>query len=408
MNLSLRSRPAGVLGLLALAFTTMTSLPAQDPRPLPAGVIAHRDMPYVVDGHERQVLDLYLPESGNGPFPLFVWIHGGAWRAGNKDGCPPLRQGFVGQGYAIASLNYRLSQHAPFPAQIEDCKAAIRWLRAHAADYGIDPDRVAVGGSSAGGHLVALVGTSGDVSAFDVGAYLNESSRVQAVVDYYGPTDFTQMDAHARPDSPIVHDDPASPESILIGGPIQDPANYEKVQAANPITYVTDDDPPFLILHGDVDPVVPHHQSELLHAALGNLKLPSHLVTIEGGGHGRGFPGDKLVPIVSAFLNYHLRGQTTAAADWPTAMTSSVPADPVEPRPTRANNNAGSNSNANRSGPPSWEQLTERADRNHDGRISRDEFPGPDRLFDRLDSDADGYLSETEHNQVTERLRRRN
>ncbi|WP_221029063.1 alpha/beta hydrolase fold domain-containing protein [Actomonas aquatica] len=412
MKLPFRSRPAGLVGLIALAFTSMISLPAQDARPLPDGVIAHRDLPYVVDGHERQVLDLYLPESAEGPVPLFVWIHGGAWRAGNKDGVPPLRQGFVGQGYAVASLNYRLSQHATFPAQIEDCKAAIRWLRAHAADYGIDPDHVAVGGSSAGGHLAALVGTSGDVTAFDVGAHLDESSRVQAVVDYFGPTDFTQMDAHALPDSPIVHDDPASPESVLIGGAIQDPANYEKVQAANSITYVTSDDPPFLIIHGDADPVVAHHQSELLHAALGKLELPSHFVTVEGGGHGRGFPGDKLVPIVSAFLDLHLRGKTTAATEWPTAMTSSVPAGPIEPPPARANNNAAANNNnnnaGNRSGPPTWAQLTERSDRNHDGKISREEFPGPDRLFGRLDADGDGFLTEAEHNQATDRLRRRN
>lgn len=116
-----------------------------------AGVKSHRDLVYVEGGHERHKLDLYLPEKADGPLPLIIWVHGGGWQNGSKDGCPPLRGGYVERGYAVASINYRLSGHAVFPAQIEDCKAAIRWLRAHAKQYGLDAKRFGVWGSSAGG-----------------------------------------------------------------------------------------------------------------------------------------------------------------------------------------------------------------------------------------------------------------
>ncbi len=152
-----------------------------------------RDVPYIEDGHERHLLDLFLPAKAAGRLPLVVWIHGGGWQAGSKEGCPA--QWLVGKGYVVASINYRLSQHAVFPAQIEDCKAAIRWLRAHSAEYAIDPDRIGVFGGSAGGHLVALLGTTGNVKDLEGnGGNLDQSSRVQCVVDWYGPTDFVHWD----------------------------------------------------------------------------------------------------------------------------------------------------------------------------------------------------------------------
>lgn len=185
---------------------------------LPAEITVHRDLAYVAEGHPRQVLDLYLPRSSR-PLPLIVWIHGGAFRMGSKEDDVPLEQ--LDAGYAIAAINYRLSQHAIFPAQIEDCKAAVRWLRAHAEAYGIDPARIAALGTSAGGHLAAMLGTTGSETALDVGDHLDHPSRVQAVVDFYGPTDFLQMDSH-RPSGGMVHDTPDSPESMLVGGPIQE------------------------------------------------------------------------------------------------------------------------------------------------------------------------------------------
>jgi acetyl esterase/lipase len=149
------------------------------------------------------------------------------------------------------------------------------------------------------------------------------SSRVQAVVDYYGPTDLVQRDAHAHPSATFRHGAPDSPESRLIGGPIQDPSNSAKVQRANPISHVTTAAPPFLIVHGDADGTVTHHQRELLHDALIRAGVRTHFVTVKGGGHGRGFPNPLLMPLVADFFACHLQGGPTAA-EWPAAVRSSV------------------------------------------------------------------------------------
>ncbi len=294
---------------IPLAALLLMSAPGQAPAPgqgLPPGTVALRDLAYVTEGHPRQKLDLYLPsptgqaapngQAKAGKLPLIVWIHGGGWQQGSKDGSPALR--FLNEGYAVASVNYRLSQHAIFPAQIEDCKAAIRWLRAQAAKYNLDPNRFGVWGSSAGGHLVALLGTTGDVKEFERGENLQFSSRVQAVCDFFGPTDFLQMDAHRLPDG-MIHNETRSPEALLIGGPIQE--NKEKTARANPISYVTPDDPPFLIVHGDADPAVPHHQSQLLDAALRRAGVPVTFYTVKGGKHGN-FSDEKVPVLVAEFF----------------------------------------------------------------------------------------------------------
>ncbi len=283
--------------MLSYAALTLGQPAATQP---PDGAIVHRDLAYVTDGHERQRLDLYLPKEGTN-LPLLINIHGGAFRAGSKEQGVPV--GYLRRGYAIASINYRLSQHALFPAQIQDCKAAVRWLRAHAAEYRIDPTRFAAWGSSAGGHLAAMLGTTGDFQEFDVGANLDQSSRVQAVVDYFGPTDFLQMDAHRLPNG-MVHDGADSPESQLVGGAIQE--NPAKTTRANPITYVSPADPPFLIVHGDQDPLVPHHQSELLEAALKKAGVPVSFYTVKGAGHG-GFRDPKVEELTREFLAQQLR-----------------------------------------------------------------------------------------------------
>jgi len=267
---------------------------------LPAGVAVHRDLVYVSGGHLRQVLDLYLPDLDH-RLPLIVWIHGGAFRMGGKEDRVPLEM--LEQGYAIASLNYRLSQHALFPAQIEDCKAAVRWLRAHADTYGLDLLRFASWGESAGGHLAAMLGTAGHERSFEVGEHLDRSSCVQAVLDFFGPTDFLQMDTQRLPDGQI-HDAADSPESQLVGGPIQErPA---EVARANPVTYVTPEAPPFLIVHGDRDPLVPYHQSTLLVAALEAAGVPVTFYTVVGAGHG-GFDDPQIPILVRDFLAAHLR-----------------------------------------------------------------------------------------------------
>jgi acetyl esterase/lipase len=263
---------------------------------------AHRNLDYVVNGHDRHKLDVFVPETGTN-WPLIVWIHGGAWLGGSKENCPAMR--FVGEGYAVASINYRLSQHATFPAQLIDCKAAIRWLRSHSRQFGYNRSRIGVWGASAGGHLAALVGTSSDVQEFDgLGDARGLSSRVQCVVDFFGPSDLTLMGKQAPPDSALDHDAPDSPESKLIGGPIQE--RKEEAQKANSITYVSADDPPFLIVHGDADNVVPIGQSELLHAALTKAAVNSTYRVIKGAGHGFG-QNAEVNAMVAEFFAKHLK-----------------------------------------------------------------------------------------------------
>jgi len=288
----------GLIFCLAFSMISASALLAQGRRgqraaagsdSLPGGTVALHDLQYVTNGHVHQKLDLYLPK-GNKKVPLIVFIHGGAFTRGDKKDQNPAP--FLSDGYAFASLNYRLSQDAIFPAQIEDCKAAIRWLRRNAEKYRLDPDRFGAWGTSAGGHLVALLGTTGDTKLFDVGENLEFSSRIQAVADWFGPTDFLQMDAHKLPNG-MGHDAPGSPESRLIGGAIQ--RNKEKVAAANPITYISPGAPPFLIAHGDADRLVPYQQSVLLAAALKAVEVPVTFYTVKGGGHGfRNAAADKL------------------------------------------------------------------------------------------------------------------
>jgi len=288
----------------AVVLFAATSLWGQPPLRVPEGWKVHKDLAYVSFATARQKLDLYLPP-GAGPRPLVIWIHGGGWRGGSKDNPLPLRS-LANEGYAIASVGYRLSNQARFSAQIEDCKAGIRWLRAHAAEYGIDPNRFAVWGSSAGGHLAALLGTAGD--KFDIGEHTGLSSRVQAVVDYFGPTDFLRMDQHALPSAPFKHDAPESPESQLVGGPIRE--NDIAVARANPATYASRDDPPFLIVHGDQDPLVPLHQSVILEEALRKAGVPARLYVVKGAGHGQGFDMDPaILPMVKEFLSKSLGRQ---------------------------------------------------------------------------------------------------
>ena len=288
------------LSLVAgLALFSLTTTYAQRPQArVLNNVQIQRDLEYVEGGHERQKLDIYIQKDVDSPQPLVVWVHGGGWQGGSKESARPMLP-LLQHGYTVASINYRLSQHATFPAQIEDCKAAIRYLRANAKKFNIDPERIGVAGASAGGHLVALLGTTGDVKELE-GTLGNadQSSAVQAVVDLFGPTDLTQMGGS--------HNNPNSPEAKLIGGPVQE--LKAEAAKANPINYVSKDDPPFLILHGDEDRVVRHNQSELLTAALNKAGVPVTFHTLKGAGHG----GPQFQTLenqarVVSFFNQHLK-----------------------------------------------------------------------------------------------------
>ena len=281
---------------------------ARRPAPrAPQGVKVLRDLPYADTDNPRQRLDLVLPEKriGNEPLPLVVWIHGGGWRNGDKrSGLNRVAPLAASGRYVGGSIGYRLSGEAQWPAQIHDCKAAIRWLRAHAKEYGIDPNRIAVWGSSAGGHLVSMLGTSGGVKELEgkLGKHGDQSSRVQAVVNYYGPSALLLM--NSKP-SRIDHDAPDSPESKLIGVPIQ--KAKAKTRQASPLTHATKDDAPHLHVHGTDDPLVPFHQSEILHAALKKAGVESTLITVQKGEHRAPRPVD--AKQVRAFLERHLHGR---------------------------------------------------------------------------------------------------
>ncbi len=285
--------------IFLLVFLTLLPWARAEPQ-LPAGVKVLRDVPYVTNGHDKQKLDLYLPAVPKGP--LFVSIHGGAWRAGSKsqaDGLPMLAQGYV-----VASVEYRFSQDAIFPAQIEDCKAAIRWLRAHAKEYGYDPKRIGAWGGSAGGHLVAMLATTGNTKEFDVGENLDQSSAIQCGVDLFGPSDFPGWKAPST--EPMVQrsgNDSALTQ--LLGGPMEQ--KMELARKASPVTWVTKDAAPLFIMHGTKDPLVGLDQSQTLADKLKAAGCEVTLDIVQDGGHGGPdfFTGDR-VPRLLEFLTRHL------------------------------------------------------------------------------------------------------
>jgi acetyl esterase/lipase len=240
-----------------------------------------------------QVLDLYMPE-GTGPFPLVVNIHPGGFFTGDKSMIPVTPTlAMLAAGYAVASVNYRLSGEAPFPAAAQDVKAAVRFLRANAAKYHLNPDQIAAFGQSAGGNLASMLGTSSDIAAFDDPALGNAgiSSRVQAVINWFGPNDFSQMDEQAKAQgcaaSDQTHSAADSPESKYLGAAV--PTVPELVKKANPMSYITPDDPPFFIQKGDQDCTIAIENTKMLADALSEAKMDVQYELLKGVGHGDGF-----------------------------------------------------------------------------------------------------------------------
>ena len=271
-------------------------------------------------------LELLLPTGATSPTPLLIWIHGGGWKSGSRLPVPTRAADLCGRGYAVASVDYRLVPNAIWPAQLHDVKGAVRWLRANASAYNLDPERFGAWGESAGGHLTAMLATTGGVPSMTignetvdlegaVGGNLGVSSRLQAAVDWYGATDFLQMRFYP---ATVNHDSAGSDEGRFIGGSVQD--FPERTALANPITYVTPDDPPFLVMHGTLDKLIPFNQSELLVDALNAAGVRVDFRPVPGAGHGGSpFTTSSLNPTIYAFLDEVLR-------DGPVGLVAPAPA----------------------------------------------------------------------------------
>lgn len=284
-----------LLCLLHIAITatllSVVSSPAQTAT-VTGNVIVKKDIPYVANGHVRQTLDLYIPITRQ-PVPLVVWVHGGAWKLGSKDWINV--KYLTETGYAIASVDYRFSGDAKFPAQIQDCNTALNFLIANAASYGIDPKRLIVGGGSAGGHLALLLGLARRETAFGA----DPSIQPLAILDFFGPVDFISMLEQLDG----AHEREAAEDAFhrLLGA--SPAARPDLARLASPITYVSPGNPPVLILHGDKDASVPYRQSQQLHARLTQAGISNELITVKGVGHdGPMFATPELQERVISFL----------------------------------------------------------------------------------------------------------
>jgi acetyl esterase/lipase len=255
------------------------------------------DIDYVGDGIIGHKLDVFLPKKGKAPYPIIVTIYGSAWFSNSakgscfKDG---FGQALLNQGFAVVSINHRSSADAVWPAQLHDIKAAVKFVRANATKFSLDSSFVGVTGFSSGGHLSSMLGVTSQLNNAKVGSLdidlegnlgnnLNSSSHVNAVVDWFGPTNFITMDSCG---SSFKHDDIKSPESSLIGAAIQE--NKDKVALANPVSYISKNTVPFLIIHGTNDKLVPYCQSQELYQKMQQINVPSRFITVDGGGHGPG------------------------------------------------------------------------------------------------------------------------
>jgi acetyl esterase/lipase/photosystem II stability/assembly factor-like uncharacterized protein len=341
-----------VLILLALSVSLVLpcargegAYPALAATPTVSGVTIEHDLQYAsyLSGTQQYplLLDLYLPDASVArPVPLLLFLHGGGWFEGSKDSCPGTT--FAQNGYAVACVDYRLGQpdQCPsefvFPTQIHDVKAAVRWLRQHAVQYGLDATRFGALGNSSGGHLAALLGVSAGVAALEGTENLGASDEVQAVADWYGP-----VDVKLGP-PPVFTDDPCTTSweyldttyggestpyfywtyawGVFLGGGLADPAVLARADEATPLAYVDGDDPPFLVIHGEADGMVPIAQSEALVSELSAKDVAVSFYRLPGVGHGYGGSGQEVDPAflnpTLAFFDQHLRPDQPASLKW--------------------------------------------------------------------------------------------
>lgn len=305
----LKSAVVSIAGLLLTACGSASAgLPSSPSSPTPAPVSSGAGpvlagVTYCTPGGVPETMNLFLHTATGQPAPAAIYVHGGGWEKGDA-GSPshpsPIEAGLVSRGFVVAAINYRLAPQDKWPAQIEDVKCAVRYLRAHALTYGIDPTRIGAWGGSAGGHLVSMLGTAGPSAGYDVGQYLDQSSRVQAVVDMWGPADLT---------APGWGSYAATVVTQVFG--VAPGQGSSTLAHASPVTFIQPDDPPFLIVQGAEDPVVPASQSQELYQRLRDAGVDATLVMVEHAGHGLqpvgGSPSPSVASINQSVIDFFVK-----------------------------------------------------------------------------------------------------
>jgi acetyl esterase/lipase len=285
--------------VLALIFAGPTpSADAQNPPAVPDDIVFETGVEYTNPDNQHLQLNLARPKKGEGPFPAILCIHGGGFRAGKREGYDGLCIRLAEHGYIAMTVSYRLAPKYPYPAAIHDVKAAVRWARANAAKYHIDPDRIGVTGGSAGGHLAQFLAVTADVMEFEgAGGNPNQSSRVACVVNYYGPSDFTRSYGKSV--------DAAEVLPLFLGGNLE--TARQKHIHASPLYWVTPNAAPTLCIHGTEDKYVHHEQAVLLIDRLKAAGVEAELLTLEGAGHGfKGKDAETAEKALVAFFDKHL------------------------------------------------------------------------------------------------------
>lgn len=284
--------------LIAVALDSNSQeLPERIKSIFPEGTIAHQNIPYAGDTLKKHLLDIYLPPNAEGKLPLVVWVHGGGWISNDKYADMGYMRntvkGFIEEGYALASIDYRFATDAPMPAQMHDCYQALEYLYQHAKEYNLDKKKIVLAGFSAGGHLAILVGLSVNDKVLDFYPDGKPTKfKIEGVLDFYGPSALDLLRGK---------DDLQSPEGLLVGATFSDRPDLWR--AASPVTYVDKNDPPFLIVHGEQDNTVPNEQSKVLSSRLTEAGVDNELVIVPGAPHfGNMFDQEWIQQSVFSFL----------------------------------------------------------------------------------------------------------
>lgn len=284
--------------LLTLSTVAQRSSPVKTL--FPEGTVFHENIPYANDTVKQHLLDIYLPKNAKPNLPLIVWVHGGAWMLNDKYAdmgyMKHTVKGFLENGYAFASIDYRYTTVKPFPAQAQDCNQALQWLYDHAAQYGFNKQKIALVGFSAGGHLASLIALSANNNVKDFYVHGKPATfQISAVVDFYGPADLIAMASDTSKNTK------SEPMTILLGAAVVDRPDLAK--RASPVTYIDKKDPPFLIIHGEKDEAVPNTQSRMLHSWLNLSGVSSKVIVVPGAPHyGEMFDSEILRKEIFSFL----------------------------------------------------------------------------------------------------------